>query len=1238
MSRTFLSRFISVFVAKIKIEIICNIWYGICRRKVCPAGSKNGRPVFALYLKSLEIQGFKSFPEKTRLIFDKPITGIVGPNGSGKSNISDALLWVMGEQSTKTLRGGKMEDVIFGGTQRRTQVGYAEVSLILDNSDGRFGMDNTEVMLTRRYYRSGESEYYINRSQVRLKDLSELLMDTGLGRDGYSVIGQGKIADLLSTKSKDRREIFEEAAGISRYRHRKEESERKLHQTDENLLRIGDKIAELELQVHPLREQAETAKKYLLLRDELRGLEISMWLRELDILRAKADKAEADHKSAKQEFERASVEVDDGFRESESLSDLTQECDVEAEAVREDISSSETGLSEIESAIAVLKSQLEGNAGQIELQSQELQNQEERQDGVGSQISEKESRLQEIEGEKKLLDGQSSKLSMELSGINDSAGQSNLELAAFLQNENDLQNKIADSKQTRSALASQAQALYDMDNSLKQKRAEALEILSAQEAEHKKCKEALEKTKEETVSLGNVVNGLKLKADNRAKKAGASAEKLDKLNSELKTLTSRKNLLQEMEKDYQGYSKAVKLVMQENSRGALKNIHGTVAGLIKTGDKYTAAVETALGAAMQNIIVDTEEDGKAAINFLKNRDIGRATFLPMSTIKGNILSEKELGGDQGFEGIALNLVSFDKKYSGVYASLLGRVAIADNLNSAIRISKKHSQRFRIVTLDGQVINAGGSMTGGSAASKAGVLSRANEIEQLTGRISTFSEALAQAQRDHQESLRELNAAEYELETAQSELRVAEDKLLREESDERHHAIITHAAMEAIATFETEVESINEKIRSNAGETERINEHLNAMESDAGSLKEKIKEELSGQERLSQERERVNAALGDLRARLASLEAERDALANSVLELSALRDEMHGSRERQLETIEGLKGRNVEIRNEILEKERKTSSVLDKIENHKQRLTKLTEKKRGIEAKRSALNKAIQEKNNELLNMERECARLEQKKLEAEMQEKQIVDKLWDNYELSRSAAVNAGAPIENAADAQKQITSLKKEISGLGNPNIGAIEEFERVNTRYTFLSSQRDDVEKAKNELIGIIDEITSHMREIFVREFDIINRGFEKTFKELFGGGRASLILEDPEDVLNCGIEIEVQPPGKSLKTLTLLSGGEKAFVAIAIYFAILVVRPPPFVIMDEIDAALDDANVLRFASHMRRMSNNTQMIVISHKRGTMEEADVLYGVTMQELGVSSLLMIDLDEAEKHMKAVSN
>ena len=1186
---------------------------------------------FKLYLKSIEIQGFKSFPEKTRLTFDKPVTGIVGPNGSGKSNISDAILWVLGEQSTKSLRGAKMEDVIFGGTQRRNQVGFAEVSLILDNSSSKLSVETSEVMITRRYYRSGESEFYINQSNVRLKDINELLMDTGLGREGYSIIGQGKIAEILSTKSKDRRAIFEEASGISRYRYRKEESERKLQNTDDNLLRIGDKISELEMQVEPLRQQAEVTKKFLLLRDELRGLEISAWLQELEKLAERADKALADHTTAKLALEVANTELEECFASTDRLSEDMRECDIELDNVRELISSLEAHLAESKSEIEVLKSQMESNMGQIDRLTEELQGQSDQSDGVGAQINQREERIDKIDEEKAVLDTQIEALLSKLQDISGSAGESSEELSSLMKEENNQLTQLHESKSRLSALASQAQELFDVDNSVKQKLSTAKESLLSQTNDHDLCFEELGKAKDETESLNNVISGLTLKLQSREKKANETNDKLSRLSVELQTLESKRNMLSEMERDYRGYSNAVKMVMQEFKRGSLKGIHGTVAGLVKTTDKYTIAIETALGGAMQNIVVDNEENGKTAIGLLKRRSGGRATFLPISTIKGNALNKSDINADQGFEGIALDLIEFNSAYKNIFTNLLGRIVIADNINSAVRIAQKHGYKFRVVTLDGQVINAGGSMTGGSTASSAGILSRANELEQHNQRIKVISEELSKVEREHSERLREKNAAQYELDVAATELNTARENLIKLESDLAHHVLLLQAAQQATSDYEAELISISDRMNLNNEETNEIKISINEHDEKMLAIKKQIEDTVQGQEKLTQERDNVNDELSKLRSSIASLDAEKDAILKSVMELTSLRDEMLGTRERQKEVLDELKSSNEEFSSQIQSKERVSAKFSDQIEEQRKLLEELNSKKHEIESKRTNINKDTQNKNQEMLKLERECSRLEQRKLAAEMEEKQIVDKLWDTYELSRSAAAGVGVEIKSLSEAQRRIAEIKRDMSDLGTVNFGAIEEFERVNTRYTFLTTQRDDVEAAKTELLGIINEITAQMREIFLREFTIINTSFEKTFKELFGGGRASLVLEDEEDVLECGIEINVQPPGKSLKSLTLLSGGEKAFVAIAIYFAILSVRPPPFVVMDEIDAALDDANGIRFATYMRRMSNTSQMIIISHKRSTMEESDVLYGVTMQELGVSSILSIDLDEADK-------
>ena len=1187
-----------------------------------------------MYLKSLEIQGFKSFPEKTQLTFDKPVTAIVGPNGSGKSNISDAVLWVMGEQSTRTLRGGKMEDVIFGGTLRRPPVGFAEVSLVLDNTDRVFDIDFTEVVITRRYYRSGDSEYFINRQLVRLKDVNELLMDTGLGREGYSIIGQGKIDAILSAKSTDRREVFEEAAGISRFRHRKEESERKLQQTEENLIRLGDKISELELQVEPLREQAETAKKYLLLRDELRGLEISVWMHNLEKLTEQAAKSEADLLSAEAQKEAAADEIADFYDTLNEFSDEMHDKDMALEEARRTISGLESSAAEQDSAVAVLKAKLENNVGESERIRRELGEQEGRDGGLKAQINDRETRIEEIQKDKATLSEEAASLISALQKVADSSGESAKRLGEMLSRENELNIGISDAKSRLSALASAAQEMYDRERLVSQEVSATMEKHGTLEKERSSCTEQLKAARDELTSLQNVISGYTMRMESRRKKAETVGDKKTKMTIELGSLKNRINLLSDMEKDYEGYSKAVRLVMQESRRGILKNIRGTVGDLVKTDEKFAVAIETALGGAMQNIIVDSEEDGKEAITYLKRRDGGRATFLPVSTVKGRVLDVQNLSNERGYEGLAIDLVRYDDRYTGIYRNLLGRVVVADSLDNAIAIARRNKNSFRIVTLDGQVLNAGGSMTGGSAGRNTGILSRANELVQLKAQLGPLEETITQLERELSEAVREKNAAEYELETANAELRVLEDKVLQFDTNLKHYDLLLDASEQSIKTLKAEAAAISERISQNGAQTNAARSDIDSLEQQLADLREQVASDTKGQEQLTAERERINGILSDLRAREASFDAESEALKKAVSELAELRNALSGGRNQQLQYLKELQVKQEEMLRDITARETALQNLAEQTEQLRNKAETITAEKLKLEADRNRREKLMQDKNQQLLTLERECARLQQKKLTAEMEEKQIIDRLWDTYEMTRSAAMAIRTQMESAAEAKRRITEIKRAITALGTPNIGAIDEFERVNTRYTYLTEQRDDVEQAKTELLSIIRDITHEMRTLFAREFDIIRESFKETFLEFFGGGQASLELEDPDDILNCGIEIKVQPPGKALKTITLLSGGEKAFTAISLYFAILKVKPTPFVFMDEIEAALDEMNIQRFAMNMRKMSGKTQMIIITHHRATMEEADVLYGVTMQEQGVSRVISIDLEQAEQTLK----
>ena len=1187
-----------------------------------------------MYLKALEIQGFKSFPDKTVLTFGEDITAIVGPNGSGKSNISDAIRWVMGEQSTRVLRGGKMEDVIFGGTAKRKQTGYAEVSLVLDNTSHIFDMEESEVMVTRRYYRSGESEYYINRRSVRLKDVNELFMDTGLGREGYSIIGQGKIDEILSVKSSDRREIFEEAAGISRYRHRKEEAERKLERTDENLVRINDKISELEYQVEPLREQSEKAKKFLVLRDELRGLEISVWLDTLERIRTNNIKLEADYQEAVRQREEVRVAQEKAYAAAEQFSQQMREKDVEADRLRFELQGRQARMNELESAIAVLQSNIAHNQESAQRIRADLEQQEGREGSLSAQIEQRRERLAEIEQQMEQGRAALEAKSREAEEAASSAGTLARELEQ-LRSQADLGTAgAAEAKALLSALAAAAQEVLDRDESVRRELGELEQRLEQARADSKAARKSYEDALEERDAVKNVISGYQLRMDSRQKKANEAKDRHVKLQMEENALTSRMKLLKEMEQMHEGYSKAVKLVVGEAQRGTLQHIHGPVADLLKVPDQYTVAIETALGGAMQNIVVDREEDGKAVIQYLKRRDAGRATILPLSSIRpGELREGQSLQREAGFVGVGDQLVSFDPRYKNVFSNLLGRVAVMENLDTAITVARKYGYKFRIVTLDGQVLNPGGSMTGGSASRSAGILSRANELERLGKQLEDIRSQVAQGARDLAEAERETTAARYELETAQNQLRTWEDAILKAEGEVSHCRSVVSDLENQQESLEEELEQLKSRSSQIEEDTQTARVRIQELEGEAAALKSEAEGKAKGQTDLQERSARIAREAAELTAAQAALEAEREATRSGLHELESLKDSMAGDRTQSQALMADYESKNEGFALEIQEKQAALSGLQEETRVQNEAVARLNQEKLELEGERVKSTRESQSLNEELLRTEGEVSRLDQRRVSASMEEKQLLDKLWENYELSHEAAKQQRVEIESVQKASRRIAELKRSISALGHVNVGAIEEFQRVNERYTYLTDQRDDVDRAKKELEEIIAGITSEMKTIFAREFKTINEAFGQTFVELFGGGKATLELEDPNDILNCGIEIKVQPPGKALKIITLLSGGEKAFVAIALYFAILKVRPTPFVVMDEIEAALDDNNVVRFAHYMRAMSDKTQFIVITHRRGTMEEADILYGVTMQEQGVSRMLTINLNDVEKEL-----
>ena len=1185
-----------------------------------------------MYLKALEIQGFKSFPDKTVLNLGEDITAIVGPNGSGKSNISDAIRWVMGEQSSKSLRGSKMEDVIFGGTEKRGQVGFAQVTLVIDNTEHIFpSMEETEVSVTRRYYRSGDSEYYINRQSVRLRDVTELFMDTGMGKEGYSIIGQGKIYEILSDKSCERREIFEEAAGISKFRHRKEETERKLQRTEENLVRINDKIAELELQVEPLRDSAERAKKYLVLRDELRLLEISVWLENLDNLKTNVRKLEIDFHAAEAQRDEARVQLDALYAENEQFGIRMQEKDMEAERIRAEVALLDGSAKDQEAAIAVLESDIAHNQENILRARTELAESDSRAGGLARQAAEQHERIEELNGTIEALETELAALLARAQEAADQAGGAQSEVEALRGQEAIAVAAAADARAEAAAIAAENAQIAERRNAVEAEQASMEEQLSQREKEAKSNRRALEDARDEAEAVGNIIAGHSLRMEERQKKAAAAGEKCLQLTMDTGALDNRVRMLTEMEKDYEGFSKAVKVVMQ--AKGSLRGIHGPVANLMKTEQQYSLAIEIALGAGLQNIVVDREEDAKSAINFLKQRDGGRATFLPLTAIRGDELRQNGVEEEYGFVGLASRLVTFDPKYQNIFNSLLGRTVVVDDLDCGITMARKYHNAFRIVTLDGQVINRGGSMTGGSTSRGSGVLSRAAELEKLSGQAAAMHRKLEEAKAAEEAAKRELAASQYELETAESQRRTAEDEVLRLEGIKNHFDILLRSLRENLENLEGELESLTGRLEDTAERAAQAEQRVAEQEAKAAEFRARAEEAISGQTELLERSGALAEAITEKKTTLASLAAEREGTFSRAADLRKLAEELVGDRSQKEAVLQSYQENIDAARADIAGRQETLAALNEQGKSFRERLEALNQEKLALEAERTAKSRASQEMNENLLNLERAVSKLDQKLATSAMEEKQILDRLWENYELSHSDAQLQRIELESVPKATRRIGELKRDIHALGPINIGAIEEFDRVNGRYTYLTEQRNDVEKAKEDLTGIIEDITAEMTRIFSVQFKLLSESFQTTFTELFGGGTAKLELEDENDILGCGIEIKAQPPGKTLKTISLLSGGEKAFVAIALYFSILKVHPTPFCVMDEIEAALDDANVTRYARYMRTLAGKTQFIVITHRRGTMEEADVLYGVTMQEQGVSKILTINLNDMAKEL-----
>lgn len=1186
-----------------------------------------------MILKSITMQGFKSCPDKTVLQFNKGITGVVGPNGSGKSNISDAVRWVLGEQSTKSLRGSKMEDVIFGGTSLRKATGFAEVTLCLDNADRTLNYDKDEVSITRRFYRSGESEYKINGENVRLRDINELFMDTGLGRDGYSMVSQGKIAELISSKSGERREMFEEAAGISHFRYRRNDALKRLSQAEENLVRLRDILSELESRVGPLKTQSEKAQKFLVLAEERKELEIGIWLHNIDKTQEKLKEQDRKIDIASVQYKDAQKQLEDIEQKMNEIIEKTREINVQIEEVRSSTSHFEEQASELEAQAKVYENSILHNNESIERLEKDKLTANADETDIDEQVRASENQKTQAQSG---IDEANKKLEEQIAEIEKLQSENNefAAIAAELSKEiSVLTINLADNRVISETASSQIEEIRTRITAIDELLGNRKDTVLALEEKKNNAQKELDECVEKINGLKNAVDGYRIKVQTRTEKADKVKSEIASLESEIGRKNERIRILDDLEKNMEGYQGSVRSVMKESKRGALSGVHGPLSQLITVKDKYSVAVETALGAALQNVVVDSETDAKRAITFLKETRGGRATFLPLTAIKPRSLDEKDLDDCYGFVSIASTLVTADRKYKDIIENLLGKTAVCEDLDSAVSMAKKYKNRFKIVTLDGQVINAGGSMTGGSKAQGVGMLSRANEIEKLAKAVKDLEEKKNSLKIQEKILTEDLASATADLNGIEGDILSANEDKIRLDGEFKLAQSEYEASSNGVKELLDEGKILNERIEKINTDSETARKRVEEITSEIAE-KEKNLEAVSGdRESLSQVREELSQKAEQIRLEILSFQKDMEAHDDNIRRLNILK----GSKTDRLgeldNEIEAFKNKNIWLAKDIESLKASADNLRKQCGDAKTNVDDLLEQRAQLEKENTDLRNLEKEKSNERERVSGELARFEERKASMLNEFEEYNSKLYDEYQLTRREAAALEIVIENIGEARTRLAALKNEIRGLGSVNVSAIDEYKEVSERYEFMSGQIGDVEKSKTELIKLIDELTTKMSIQFREQFQKINTAFSETFAELFGGGKAELMLEDEMNVLECDIEIKVQPPGKNVQNINLLSGGEKGLSAIALLFAILKVTPAPFVIFDEVEAALDDVNVVRYAQYVRRMTKNTQFILITHRRGTMEEADMLYGVTMQEEGVSKILELKTAEMARKL-----
>lgn len=1181
-----------------------------------------------MYLKSLEMYGFKSFADKTVLDFRNGITTVIGPNGSGKSNISDCIRWILGEQSMKSLRGAKSEDIIFAGTQNRKSLGYAEASLIFDNQDGKLPIEYNEVIVTRRIYRSGESGYFINKTACRLKEIQELFMDTGIGKDGYSIIGQGKIDEILSNKSEDRRHIFEEAAGIVKYRTRKMESEKKLENTKLNLLRINDIISELEANISPLKIQSEKAKKFLNLRDDLKNIEIGLFVHNIEEFKTKikeveenmdifeTQKVKEEEKSNQLQTEKESIKqaIDALIEEIENVQNMSFEVSQKKE--------------QINSEIGISQERISNNVTNGENYEQEIENLEKRNTELEEEKSQKLARRTDMLQNKEKYAQELKEKEEELAKYSQTLSSKALEIEdkkKKVETNTDQKYEILNEQSTEKA---NFENLQKTENNLKTQIQDTISGLDAARSNKDDLgKEfyTLEKTKND---LNKSLEEMKLQKQESATKLKEFDDQINSCQAEYRMKDSRCKFLIETEKEKEGYSKSVKDLMNaiEKNSSLAQGVHGVVANLISVEEKYQTAIEMTLGASLQNIVTDTEEEAKKLVDYLKENKIGRASFLPISSVKGQKLGTILASGVKGYIGIASDLVSTDKKYEGIVLNLLGRTALVEDMDSAIALAKKNKYAFKIVTLTGDVINPSGMISGGSVTQKTvSILGRETEIKKLEEELKVLSQKIEELQKEkenYETSIQNILSSfdEKQKQWQEVEILYATEKQKMDHIDQE---IVKFD--DKLATLRENVKKLEQEKQENLAKQEQFEAQVNKLEEENQALNTIISEFTNENQENQKYIDDLNLDITNLKISVSSFD-EGEASMNEIME------RIHQEIEKNKESISSKKEQTEKIRIENEELNKKIEDLKQQIANLDTEVANSAKKVETLKQERTAKNDKlntleteIEEQNEKIENSKTQISKLEIKKSKMDFEQNEIINKMWEEYELTPNH-VGEVPVIENPAEVQKQVNQLRSQIRDLGSVDIDSIKRYQEIKERYDFLSSQRLDLEDAMAKLRKVISEMTDTMQKQFIEQFKLINKNFNEVFQELFGGGKAALILTDETNVLECGIEIEVQPPGKKLQSMMLLSGGERAFTAIALLFGILKINPAPFCVLDEIEAALDDVNVYRFAEYLKKFEN-TQFLVITHRKGTMEAANTVYGITMEEKGVSKLLSMKLN-----------